>query len=217
MIRFFRKLLVWIGLVKPMDALEYWAQRADRLGGDAVLNVNNIGGDLDALFNKQIREIFPYLKEYLNGNEKNTVDFGCGTGRFSVALSELTNGKVIGFDPTESLLKLAPKSEHVEYKVITDSTLPLADNSVDVLFICLVLGCIQSDIIRTLAVEFNRVLRKGGIMCLVENTEDEVSTPYYFFRSVEEYIAFFPFVNLRKENEYFDCDEEISVLIGYKI
>ena len=80
----------------------------------------------------------------LTGNEKTILDFGCGVGRFSAPLAKISNCKVIAVDPIEHLIKMAPKDDNVEYQVIQEGILPLDDASIDVIWVCLVLGSITN-------------------------------------------------------------------------
>ena len=185
-------------------------------GARSVLNLAHGGDQIEAVTERQLAILIPQLRSQLNGHERVVLDFGCGTGRFSGALAEATGGRVIAADPVQQLLDLAPKHRGVEYHLITD-TLPLEDHSIDVVWICLVLGAIVDRNVLLRAVsEIDRVLAPEGLLFLVENTADKKSLRHFHFRSEEDYAALFPSVDLRPVSAYEDAGERISVLAGRK-
>ncbi len=68
---------------------------------------------------------------------------------------------------------------------------------------------------KTLA-EINRVLRKDGLLFLVENTTVKSNGGHWVFRSTDEYIDMFPFMKLVHLHDYFDLGERISIMAGRK-
>jgi ubiquinone/menaquinone biosynthesis C-methylase UbiE len=190
--------------------------RAIHLGKRAVLNIVHKEEDYDLVTNFQIKEIFPYIKKYLHGNEKICLDFGCGPGRFTRELASLIHGKAIGVDPIRELIELAPKDSNIEYHVMKHGKIPLKDKSVDLLWCCLVLGGIPENIIRKTVKEMLRVLVDDGLMILIENTSEKVSNDFWKFRAASYFQSLFQLMNLVTVHEYYDCDETISVMIGRK-
>jgi len=144
------------------------------------------------------------------------LDFGCGTGRFSAKLSELIDGKVIAVDPIQELINLAKPHPHVEYLVSRNNKLPIEDEKVDILWICLVLGGIKEKDIKSILPELDRVCKPGAIICLVENTINKPDAPHWYFRSPEWYSNKLYFADLNKVGSYYDLEEEISIMIGRK-
>jgi len=63
-----------------------------------------------------------------------------GPGRFTVDLASLIKGKAIGVDPIKHLLDLAPRNQDVEYRLMSETAIPLEADSIDIVWICLVLG-----------------------------------------------------------------------------
>ena len=70
---------------------------------------------------------------------------GCGPGRFTAALAELIGGEAIGCDTVQRLLDLAPRAPRVDYRLMAEGRLPVESGSADVVWICLVLGCILDE------------------------------------------------------------------------
>ena len=194
---------------------EYWERRARFLGERAVLNASHSAAEIPQVTAQQKEELYPILKEALNGQQRVVLDFGCGTGRFTSDLGGMVGGKAIGIDPTASLLELAPASENAEYRLMREGTIPLADGTVDVVWIVLVLGAItdQSALEHTLG-EIDRVLAPGAIVFVAENTSDKADGPHWAYRSVDDYLQMFPRYSLVPKGEYVDLDDHISVLVG---
>jgi SAM-dependent methyltransferase len=210
------RLLSWLRR-NPSSTLSYWEQRAARFGRRAVLNLSHAEEELGAVTDFQKREIYPCFRQLLRGDEQVVLDFGCGPGRFTGDLAELIAGSAIGVDPIRRFLELAPKHNHVEYRTITAGTLPLPDMSVDVIWVCLVLGGIVDPLLldRTVA-ELERVLKSGGLLFVVENTAEQPAASYWVYRSVAEYVRMFPFAQLAHLRDYWDLGERISVMAGRK-
>lgn len=207
-----------IDIAQSLSDMDYWENRAKQFGKRAVFNIAHTEEELEKVTLMQKREIFPQLKKVLKGNEKMILDFGCGSGRFTKDLAELIDGESIGVDPIKSLIDLAPAGDNVEYKIMNEGRIPLEDHSIDIVWICLVLGGITKDkILRETILEIKRALRPGGVVFLVENTSDKISSDRWIFRSVKEYQELFPFVKIKHLSDYFDCGEKISIMAGLNV
>ena len=201
--------------VQSLSDMDYWESRAKQFGKRAVFNISHTEEELDKVTLKQKREIFPQLKKILKGNEKTILDFGCGSGRFTKNLAELIDGKSIGVDPIKSLINLAPAGDNVEYKIMREGRIPLEDHSIDIVWICLVLGGITKDeILHKTILEIKRTLKPGGVIFLIENTSDKDSSDRWVFRGIKEYQELFPFVKIKHLSDYYDCGEKISIMVG---
>jgi SAM-dependent methyltransferase len=194
----------------------YWRQRTRLLGRRSVLHVEHKEEEFEDVTKRQKDEIYPHFKKMLSGREKVILDFGCGPGRFTPDLADLTGGWVIGVDITEELLRLAPRHGRVEYKSMREGTIPLDSNIADVVWVCLVLGAIRGKALKRTVRDINRVLRPGGLLFLVENTSEQPSTAHWAFRRREEYKRMFPLVSLMHLHDYYDLGERISVMAGRK-
>lgn len=195
--------------------LRWWERMASRMGPRAVLHHGHTEEEMAEVTEWQKGILFPLLREQLHGGEHAVLDLGCGPGRFTPALAELVGGRATGVDPIRALLDRAPRHPRVEYRLRRGAEIPLADASVDVVWICLVLMCItdERDLHRTVE-EVDRVLRPGGLLFLVENTQDRPDLKHLRYRSVESYQRLFPTWDLRLVGEYVDLGERISILAG---
>ena len=86
----------------------------------------------------------------------------------------------------------------------------------DVLCSCLVLGGIQTELLKQTLDEMERVLRDDGLLFLVENTSQRPSAHYWTFRSTGEYRSLCRFAEIRHVHTYDDLGEQISILAGRK-
>lgn len=181
-----------------------------------MLNLAHEADEIEAITRRQIDILFPRLRALLDGSERVAVDFGCGTGRFTIPLAETIHGRVVAVDPIQRLLDLAPRHRDVDYRLMS-GTMPMQSASADVIWVCLVLGTIVDgdDLART-ASEIDRVLAPRGLLFLVENTSGKPNLSHFTFRSAAVYKTIFPNVDLRAVGEYDDAGERISILAGRK-
>ena len=112
------------------------------------------------------------------------LDLGCGTGRYSGALSTRFASPVVAIDPSEKMLaeaakKMAPK---VRYVRAMAEALPLADGVIDMVFMSMVFHHFSSS--QQAVRECRRVLRPGGVVCLRAGTSDQTEN--------WPYVPFFP-------------------------
>jgi SAM-dependent methyltransferase len=207
----------WLScLTDGANHLAYWRRRTRRYGRRAVLNLGHTEDEFEAVTRRQKEEIFPYFSRMLRGDERLLLDFGCGCGRFTPDLADMIGGRSIGIDPVETLIKMAPPGNNVEYRVFKPSALPFPDCHFDVVWICLVLGGLKDGTLVEVVKDIRRVLRPDGLLFLIENTSQKKDVGHWHYRSSDEYQQLFPFVNLHHLNDYPDMDERISILAGRK-
>jgi len=202
--------------LRNVTGVAYWKKRAKTYGRRSVLNLTHQDEDFDSVTTRQARQIFPHFKNQLNGSETVILDLGCGVGRFSVKLAECTQCHVIAVDPVKLLLNIAPHHERVEYRVMESGSLPIPDQSVDVVWICLVFGAIDEPALTRTICEIHRVLRDSGLLFLVEGTTEKPSSRYWKFRSLQQYRALLPFAPLVHLHDFYDCADRLSIMAGRK-
>lgn len=200
---------------RDLSGIAYWKQRADRYGERSVVNLAHPESSLPTVTAVQKACLLPILTAQLKGHESIALDLGCGPGRFTRDLATLLRGQAFGVDPIEHLIALAPSDPDVTYYVSEAGCIPLADDSVDLVWICLVLGGITDAnyLVQTVA-EVDRVLRPNGLVFLVENTAATPNNPHWHYRSVREYQDLFGQLQLRHLADYLDVQERISVMVG---
>jgi ubiquinone/menaquinone biosynthesis C-methylase UbiE len=112
------------------------------------------------------------------------LDLGCGTGRYSGALSNRFASPVVAIDPSERMLAEAAKklAPNVRYVRAMAEALPLADGVFDMVFMSMVFHHFSNS--QQAVRECRRVLRPGGVVCLRAGTSEQ--TENY------PYVPFFP-------------------------
>jgi SAM-dependent methyltransferase len=204
-----------LGVRRPAPApIEYWTERARAYGPRSVLNLGHSESEYESVTAAQKRLLFPLLGRCLTGQEKVALDFGCGPGRFTADLAGLIKGRAIGMDVVPAYLDMAPPHEDVDYRPMKPGRIDLPDRSVDLVWVCLVLGALREPVLGRSAAEIERVLRPGGQLFVVENTSEQADAPHWAFRPVADYQRLFPSAALRHIHDYTDLGERISVLAG---
>ncbi len=139
------------------------------------------------------------------------LDLGCGTGRFSTALSSQFDAFVIGVDPSEKMLAQARKKmggTRVSFIRAPAEQIPVANDSVDMVFMSMVLHHLTDW--RAVAGECRRVLDNPGYVVIRNSTSDQVeSFPY---------IDFFPGIHavIRRYQPSADDISSLFVAAGFE-
>jgi SAM-dependent methyltransferase len=110
------------------------------------------------------------------------VDLGCGTGRFCEMLVAELSARVIGFDPSEKMIRQARRKAAtlpVAFGRASADALPLPNGCVDLVFMSQIYHHLPDPV--AAAHECRRVLRLGGYICLRTATrENDVVVPNFF-------------------------------------
>lgn len=193
----------------------YWDDRAERFGKRSVYNMTHSVNELQTVDVIQRNIYGELLDKIISSKLDVAIDFGCGFGRFTGFLAENYAKKVYGIDATKKLIDIALPHEKVEYIHLTGNKIPLKDNSISLVFISLVLGGItnQDDLINVVA-ELRRVAKPSAAFLIAENTQKTPDSEYWHYRGADYYKKLFNFVDFVHETKYYDCGEEITVLLG---
>lgn len=205
------------GSADALQGAAYWQARARDRGARAVVSTDHPDGvALAAVTARHRAELLPVLTAHLDGGERTVLDLGCGTGRLTADLARTVAGRAIGVDPVLELLQLSPVDAATEFRPMTPGDpLPLADDEVDVVFTLTVLGGLLADgELAAMAGEVRRVLRPGGLVVLAESVSTLPRMAHWTPRTVADYAAAFPWVELRERSRFDDAGDPISVLVG---
>jgi ubiquinone/menaquinone biosynthesis C-methylase UbiE len=120
------------------------------------------------------------------------VDLGCGTGRFTVALSEEFQAPVVGVEPAANMRATAEAKPHpatVRFVPGSAHDIPLQNGAADLVFMSQVFHHLAEP---ALALgEIRRVLSPAGRLCLRQTTRENLDSYFYqrFFpdaRAIDE-------------------------------
>jgi len=123
---------------------------------------------------------------------KTIIDVGCGTGRFTNVLSTYFSARVLGIDPSVKMLVTAKQissSPAVEFIRGVAESIPLVEEVADLVFLSMVYHHIQDK--DRAAIEFNRILKKGGFLCIRTSTLEALDSYVWlqFFPGAHEIEA----------------------------
>lgn len=119
------------------------------------------------------------ISRWVPNGAPHILDIGCGTGRYSAALAEHFDARVIAVDPSEKMLAEARKksTERVWHVRAAGKSLPLPDACVDLVFMSMVLH--HFDDPEQAVTECRRILRRDGVVCLRAGTTDRIGETSY--------------------------------------
>ncbi len=131
-----------------------------------------VGSEWDQLRRELFGEQFT-LEALLSllGSDKIVADLGCGTGNAAEFLAPHVK-KIIAVDREPAMLKAAKKRlsgfKNIEFRQGEMDNLPLADESVDVALVLLVLHHIPEP--EAVVIEISRALASGGLLMILDMT-----------------------------------------------
>lgn len=156
-----------------------WEERSELKGFQAVLDPegSKIKNEMiDVIHKKAMEDVFLSIKERCV-----CLDFGCGIGRLYEFLSSYFSN-YIGVDVTEEMIEKA-RLYHAgvgEFYSFNGISLPLDDNSVDVVVSVLVLQHINNQEEYCLIIDsFSRIIKSGGYVVILEQLSDEKKARNY--------------------------------------
>jgi ubiquinone/menaquinone biosynthesis C-methylase UbiE len=136
-------------------------------------NSNALGYDKFSSFEDSKNKVIAFLKENFNLSSMTVLEVGCGTGRYTKYLANLSK-KVIATDISNNMLDICKykckKHMNINFANCTAIKLPFEDNSFDLIFASWAvssMGLIQNK--KKAILEMKRVLKKEGCIVLVEN------------------------------------------------
>src|SRR5215216_3656495 len=114
---------------------------------------------------------------------KKILDLGCGTGRFTEALAACFDAEVVAVDPSSKMLaqaRVKQRDPRVRYELGRAESIPLPTDSVDLIFISMVLHHFNDAPVA--ARQCHRVLKTDATLFLRAGTRDCIPVyPYVDF------------------------------------
>ncbi|GMR24156.1 MAG: hypothetical protein BMS9Abin37_2663 [Acidobacteriota bacterium] len=130
----------------------------------------NRGWEIDRFFESGEREVRFLLQglEKISFDKRDALDFGCGVGRLTYALSHHFE-RVLGVDISPTMIELANKindrADRVHFvRNARDNLSELHSDAYDFVYTNIVLQHIPDDLTEKYLAEFLRVLRPGGVL-----------------------------------------------------
>lgn len=197
-----------------------WTDRAKLYGKYSVIDKRTPTSEFNYVTKEQKKILFNNLKKYTSGKEKNILDFGCGTGRFSTELLKISKkARVIAADKEKILIKMAKKTKKINF--IHLDSLNRIKKKFDIIFIINVLGGIQDKELKKITFILIKKLNKNGILMLNENINNNFNSKklfkFWVDRSEKYYKDLFKQLNLKKIDQYKYLDNFSVIFIGKKI
>jgi ubiquinone/menaquinone biosynthesis C-methylase UbiE len=123
------------------------------------------------------------------------LELGCGTGNYICAIQEMSGCTCNGIDPsTQMVAKARQRSQHVRFCLGRAEALAFPDASFDLVFSVDVIHHVVDR--PALYTEAWRVLRPGGLVCTVTDSEDIIRSrqplAHYFPEAVEPEVRRYP-------------------------
>ncbi len=148
----------------------YWTTRAERCGGDLWQTVCGYGlsESRNRAMDRMQRRLLAGILGRLDG--RKLLDFGCGAGRLSAWLSD-RGTRYTGVDLSPAMLELARRRHPgLELELAEEGRLPFASDHFDVVVSVTVLHHNPYQRQQQILGELLRVLRPGGLLCLLERS-----------------------------------------------
>ena len=197
---------------RSTKAVNYWRQRAKSFGPNGVYNLSLNEHEKKEITELQFSIISKIMLSFKTQGFRKVLDYGCGPGRFTKLLSEVTASKVIGVDIVPEFINYAKMNDEFnDYKLLQKNTIPVLTKSIDVIFICLVLGALTENEIKKMKRELIRVSISCPKILIIENTTEGLKSNHWNYRKIEFYENLFSEFNLKATDSYFEGKEKITV------
>ena len=133
------------------------------------------------------------IRQHVRASVQMALDLGCGTGRFTYALSGRLAKETLGIDLAQNMLAMARqkcgRGARVAFVRARAEALPLTDASVDLVLLSQVLHHLDDP--REALIQIARILRAGGVLIVRQTTPENLDSYLYqrFFpeaRAIDE-------------------------------
>ncbi|MFU0828430.1 MAG: 2-methoxy-6-polyprenyl-1,4-benzoquinol methylase [Lachnoclostridium sp.] len=148
---------------------------------------------------------------------KTILDYGCGPGKVSLRLTELSSDySIIAVDESEKMLNIAKAKRnhpHIGYHHISDDSLSfLSDNSIDCAVICFVIiNNSDKNRIQHIINEIYRVLKPDSKLLILDSNPNAIGIDYATFRNGDSKIHY---INGSRKKQYLKIDGEQDLVLN---
>lgn len=172
-----------------------WSDRVKRFGRRAVLNLGISNEEIEAEIRREESVAFPILQAELTGAPRFLLDYGCGWGRFTVALAEVTRAtNVIGYDPCAELIEMAQEETAKGVRFVTGTPRTFFAEfreAFDVIWIHAVFGGMRDADVPEVAAALATTLTADGLLFLIEGTQPlNPENDFWHMRAESSYVEF---------------------------
>ena len=162
------------------------------------INYNILAQDYDLTRTANINTINLFAAELpLDG--KTILDFGCGTGNFVYTIKKLTTADIYGVEPSEGMREKA-LAKGIDVRSGNHSAVPFEDSFFDFVYMTDVIHHVPD--IKTMFIEFRRVLKPGGLVCILTESHSQLETRFW--------VKYFPTTIAVEKKRYPDIPDIIT-------
>lgn len=201
-----------LALLPPRSRI-YWAARHLFFGRRAVFNLSHSEAVLETVAEQQFALALQAIGDRLDGRIDEILDFGAGANRYSSRLAKRYGCRVLAVDIVAGYARHYEGDARVEYRCSRNGVVPAGDGSVDLVWCFLVLGGLPEQELPRVVREFQRVLRPGGTLVLVENVAAKPDAPHWSYRSVEFHQRLLAGWHGGEVGRFSDVGEAIAVMV----
>ena len=107
---------------------------------------------------------------------KTILDFGCGTGNFTYALSKLTTAQAYGAEPSDGMREKA-RAKGLDVRKGDHAGLPFEDDFFDFIYMTDVIHHVPD--LDMMFAELRRVCKPGGFICVLTESHEQLATRFW--------------------------------------
>lgn len=145
------------------------------------IDYNKISRTYDDVRDADAELIDQFCKVVEIKHDTRILDIGCGTGNYTSVLQKITGASVFGIDPSEGMLeKAAKKNSAIIFSLGDAASIPHPDHFFDFVYMTDVIHHVPD--LDQMFKEIGRVIKKGGFICVVTQSHDQIDArPISFF------------------------------------